>query len=293
MAAIEFLLTPFIACLLLVLINVYFGIHVIKREIIFIDIALAQIAALGSAVAMVIFHSLHPEAALEHEHQNAFTYIFSVGFIILAALIFTFLKHKKISIPLEAIIGITYAIATTGTVIILDKGAGGDVHVHDMLIGSILWVSRHQVTKLFIVVFLIGLFHLIFKERFRQRSNEGEHGSEKIKNPRLWDFLFYLSFGLVVIEAVNVAGILTVFAFLIIPASLSVMLSKQWKTRLLAGWGISLIAVIAGLYLSLEMDVPCSPVIILLLAIALFISLLISKFSGKTDAGSMNQTSKS
>ena len=283
MVAIEFLLTPFIACILLILINVYFGIHVIKREIIFIDIALAQIAALGSAVAMVVFHSMHPEAAYDHEHSNAFTYLFSVGFITIAGLIFTFLKHRQITIPLEAIIGITYAIATTGTVIILDKGAGGDVHVHDMLIGSILWVSWHQVTRLFIVVLLVGVFHLIFSGKFKYISDKLNPDSKKIRNPHLWDFLFYFSFGLVVIEAVNVAGILTVFAFLIIPASLSVLLSKQWKTRLLTGWGISLLAVVIGLYVSLKIDVPCSPVIIVLLAVALLIGLMFLKLSGKNN----------
>ena len=283
MVAIEFLLTPFIACILLILINVYFGIHVIKREIIFIDIALAQIAALGSAVAMVVFHSMHPEAAYDHEHSNVFTYLFSVGFITIAGLIFTFLKHRQITIPLEAIIGITYAIATTGTVIILDKGAGGDVHVHDMLIGSILWVSWHQVTRLFIVVLLVGVFHLIFSGKFKYISDKLNPDSKKIRNPHLWDFLFYFSFGLVVIEAVNVAGILTVFAFLIIPASLSVLLSKQWKTRLLTGWGISLLAVVIGLYVSLKIDVPCSPVIIVLLAVALLIGLMFLKLSGKNN----------
>jgi len=282
MVAIEFLLTPFVACLLLILINVYFGIHVIKREIIFIDIALAQIAALGSAVAMVVFHSMHPEAAYDHEHSNVFTYLFSVGFITIAGLIFTFLKHHQITIPLEAIIGITYAIATTGTVIILDKGAGGDVHVHDMLIGSILWVSWHQVTRLFIVVLLVGMFHLIFGGKFKYVSDRVNTDSKKIRNPLLWDFLFYFSFGLVVIEAVNVAGILTVFAFLIIPASLSVLLSKEWKTRLLTGWGISLLAVVIGLYVSLKIDVPCSPVIIVLLAVALLIGLMFVKLSGKS-----------
>ena len=282
MVTIEFLLTPFVACILLILINVYFGIHVIKREIIFIDIALAQIAALGSAVAMVVFHSMHPEAALDHEHSNAFTYLFSVGFITIAGLIFTFLKHRKISIPLEAIIGITYAIATTGTVIILDKGAGGDVHVHDMLIGSILWVSWHQVTRLFMVVLLVGLFHLIFRRKFKSVSDRLNADSRKIKNPHLWDFLFYFSFGLVVIEAVNVAGILTVFAFLIIPASLSVLLTNQWKARLLTGWGISLLCVVIGLYLSVKIDVPCSPVIIVLLAVALLLGLTFVKLSGRS-----------
>jgi zinc/manganese transport system permease protein len=287
MATIEFLLTPFIACFLLILINVYFGIHVIKREIVFIDIALAQIAALGSAVAMVVFYSLHPETAHDHEHHNAFSYLFSIGFITMAALIFTFLKHRKITIPLEAIIGITYAIATTGTVIIIDKAAGGDVHVHDMLIGSILWVSWHQVTRLFIVVLFIGLFHLAFRKKFILISRP-DAGSNEIKNPRLWDFLFYLSFGLVIVEAVNIAGILTVFAFLIIPASISIMLTTGWKKRMLTGWVIGLFAVIAGLYLSVKMDVPSSPVIILFLAVVLFIGLIFAKLLRKTDTISVN-----
>ncbi|MBN2213639.1 MAG: metal ABC transporter permease [Bacteroidales bacterium] len=281
MATIEFLLTPFIACLLLILINVYFGIHVIKREIIFIDIALAQIAALGSAVAMVVFVSLHPEIAHDHEHHNVFSYLFSLAFITMAALIFTFLKHSKITIPLEAIIGITYAIATTGTVIVLDKGAGGDIHVHDMLIGSILWISWHQVTKLFIIVLLVGLFHLIFRHKFRQISDRSSPDTMTVKNPYLWDFLFYLTFGLVVIEAVNVAGILTIFAFLILPASVSILLSRDWKRRLLTGWGIGLFVVVTGLYLSLKMDVPCSPVIIVLLAAVLTVTLLAYRLSGK------------
>jgi len=272
MIAIEFLLAPFVACLLLILINVYFGIHVIRREIIFIDIALAQIAALGSAVAFVIFRSLHPEAAHEHGYNNAFSYIFSLCFIILAALLFTFLKNRKISIPIEAIIGITYAVAATATVIILDKGAGGDVHVHEMLIGSILWVSWHRVTILFVVVLLVGTFHIVFRRKFLALTDTYTDKRINIKNPQLWDFLFYLTFGIVIIEAVNVAGILTVFALLIIPASISVILVKTWFTRILFGWIISLFISVIGLYLSWKMDLQSSPLMILFLGIVLIIA---------------------
>ena len=272
MIAIEFLLAPFVACLLLILINVYFGIHVIRREIIFIDIALAQIAALGSAVALVIFRSLQPETAHEHGHNNVFSYIFSLCFIILAALLFTSLKNRKISIPLEAIIGIAYAVAATATVIILDKGAGGDVHVHEMLIGSILWISWHRVTLLFIVVFLVGTFHIVFRRKFLALSDTYIDKKITIKNPQLWDFLFYLTFGIVIIEAVNVAGILTVFAFLIIPASISVILVKTWFTRILIGWIVSLFISVIGLYLSWKMDLQCSPLMILFLGVFLVIA---------------------
>ncbi len=277
MIAIDFLLLPFFACLLLGLINVYFGIHVIKREIIFIDIALAQIAALGTAVAMVVFAMSHPEAMHEHDHSNVFTYLFSLGFIILAALMFTFLKNKKIRIPLEAIIGISYAIAATGTVIILDKGAGGDVHIHDMLAGSILWVTWHKVTQLFIVVLLAGSLHIIFKRKFLALTDSHQSKENNLKNPRLWDFLFYLTFGIVIIEAVNIAGILTVFAFLIIPASISTIFTGRWWPKIWIGWIICVVTSTTGLYISWKMDIACSPVIIVLLGLFLILGLVIKK----------------
>ncbi len=140
--AINFMLAPFIASLLLISITVYFGIHVIKREIIFIDIALAQIAALGSAVSLVLLHlGIGQQDHHDHDSRTFLAYLFCL----LAAGVFTMLKNNKLKIPLEAFIGIAYAVATTSTVILLDKGAGGDVHVHDMLIGSILWVTWHQI----------------------------------------------------------------------------------------------------------------------------------------------------
>jgi zinc/manganese transport system permease protein len=274
MIAIDFLLLPFIACFLLGLINVYFGIHVIKREIIFIDIALAQIAALGSAVAMVIFVLIHPEVSHEQGHNNAFTYLFSLGFITLAALMFTFLKNKKISIPLEAAIGISYAVAATGAVIILDKGAGGDVHVHDMLIGSILWVSWHNVTQLFIVVVMVGTFHIVFRRKFIPLTDTYQNKNNVIRNSQLWDFLFYFTFGIVIIEAVNIAGILTVFAFLILPASISTIFAVKWWSKIWIGWIICLLTSSAGLYISWKMDIACSPVIIVFLGILLVLSIM-------------------
>lgn len=262
MLSIGFILPPLIACILIVLINVYFGIHVIKREIIFIDIALASIAALGSAFGLVLFH-------MDHEAKGFWPYIFSIGFISLASFAFTTLRHKKIAVPLEAIIGIAYAVATTLTVIILDKGAGGDVHVHDMLVGSILWVSWFQVLKLAVVVALVGSFHIIFRKKFAMITDSFHEACKELKRPRLWDFLFYFSFGLVVVEAVSMAGILTVFAFLILPASLSAFVSRSWLAKLIIGWIAGIVASFVGLLLSLKLDVPSAPVIIVLLGIFL------------------------
>lgn len=281
---IEFMILPFIACLILAGITIYFGIHVIKREIIFIDIALAQIAALGSSVAVVL------EETFTHQHihhaKNSVRtpeYALSLFFILLAAMVFTLLKNKRINVPLEAFIGITFAVATTGAVIILDKGAGGDTHIHDMLAGSILWVTSHQVMRLAIVVFIVALFHFIFRKKFKALTDSYNNHEKKFRDPKIWDFLFYFTFGFVIIEAVTIAGIITVFAFLIIPASISALFFTSWTKRVLAGLIIGAAVTFCGLFLSWEMDIASSPAIILFLAISLFLALIVQgvRIAGK------------
>ncbi|MFC2151054.1 metal ABC transporter permease [Bacteroidota bacterium] len=279
MTILEFMLAPLVACILLILINVYFGIHVLKREIIFIDIALAQIAAFGTAVAAVVHHALHEGHAHSHDHSedSMLAYLLALGFIIFSALVFSFLKNRKLGIPLEAIIGISYAFATTAAVIILDKGAGGDVHIHDMLIGSILWVSWAQVIKLAIVVALVGIIHFTLRKKFTQLSDNYHNKDCKMKASIFWDFLFYLTFGVVIIEAVNISGILTVFAFLILPASFSALFSQSWKTRIIIGSVIGIIVSAVGLYLSWNIDMPVAPLIIIMLAVFLLFGALYKK----------------
>jgi len=272
-AALDFMLIPFIACFILIFIMVYFGIHVIEREIIFIDIALAQIATLGSAVSLVL-NSLnigHQHNVHRHDSRTFMAYLFCL----IAAGIFALLKNKKLKIPLEAIIGIAFAVATTSAVIILDKGAGSDVHVHDMLAGTILWVSWHQVFRLFLVTLVIGGFHFLFRGKFKILTLNYKGIETNIDHPGLWDFLFYLTFGIVIVEAVSVGGILTIFGFLIIPASISVLFSTHWPARILIGLLVGGVATILGLYLSWVMDVPCSPTIILSLAVCLLLSVLL------------------
>jgi zinc/manganese transport system permease protein len=283
--AIDFMFAPLVASLLLIFILVYFGIHVIEREIIFIDIALAQIAALGSAVSLVLNTPGigHQHIGHEHDSRTFLAYVFCLA----AAWIFTMFKNKQIKIPLEAFIGIAYAVATTSAVIILDKGAGSDVHIHDMLAGAILWISWHQVFRLFLIVLVVGVFHYLFRHKFKSLTLDYKGNGTNTSNPRLWDFLFYFTFGIVIVEAVSTGGILTVFAFLIIPSSISALFAKNWTRRIMAGMLTGGIATILGLYLSWVMDVPCSPTIILFLALFLLVSVLIrfilksSKLAGR------------
>ncbi len=277
---ISFMFLPFLACLLLVGINVYFGIHVLKREIIFIDIALAQIAALGGTIAVVIEHLTESgldQAGHDHSHEgeSIVAYLISIGVTILAAAAFTYLKSKKLRIPLEALIGIAYAVAATGSVILLDKAAGGDVHVSEMMSGSILWVNWEQIGILALVVGLVGVFHYLFRNKFLSLTDNYHENGGKNGYSKLWDFLFYASFGVVVVHSVEIGGILTVFAFLIIPAAISALFSNSWSVRIALGLGLGTIVSICGLYLSKVLDVPGGPTVILCLGGALVISLVI------------------
>lgn len=275
----EFIIAPLFASVLLLTITSYFGIHVLKREIIFIDIALAQIAVLGSVVALYLDHTFQTHEIMigNLELSNLLAYISSLVFCLGAAVIFSFLKNPKINIPIEAFIGIAYAFATTATVIILDKGAGGDLHLHDMLTGVLLWTTWPQVFRLAIIVIIIGGFHVIFRKQFIQltKSYQGKSGS--IKKQQLWDFLFYFSFGIVIIEAVKIAGVLAVFAFLILPASISALYSTQWSNRIMIGLASGVVATLLGLHFSITLDLTASPLIILFLGMILLLGIIVRR----------------
>jgi zinc/manganese transport system permease protein len=282
----QFMLVPLLACLLLLVITSYFGIHVIKREIIFIDIALAQIAALGGVMLVFFDHEIHSHVARTGEIHMAdiLAYHASLLFCLGAALIFTYLKSPKIRVPIEAFIGIAYALATTATVIILDKGAGGEVHLHDMLAGSLLWTTWPQVIRLAIVLSLVGGFHLIYRRKFIELTALYHDASANMAHQRKWDFLFYFSFGIVIIEAIRVAGVLTVFAFLILPASISALFAIKWRQRILIGLGSGILAALVGLYLSITLDMTVSPLIIILLGVILLIGALTKKLLARHPA---------
>ena len=276
----QFLLVPLLASIVLLIITSYFGIHVIKREIIFIDIALAQVAALGGVFAIFLEHllDLHGAEAGSFNTSGIITYLASLVFCLVAALIFTYLKNPRIKVPIEAFIGIAYAVATTAAVIFLDKAAGGDVHVHDMLTGAILWTTWGQLARLAIVVALIGLFHFFFRDKFIALSEHYLSDKKPIDHFKRWDFLFYFSFSIVIIEAIHIGGILTIFAFLILPASVSTLFSTRWDYRIMYGLISGIIATFAGLYLSWTLDVTSSPLIILGLGIILFLVLIVKGF---------------
>lgn len=274
MEGLIFMLPPFAACLTLIGIHGYFGIHVLKRGIIFIDIAMAQIAALGVTFAFV----------LDIKPGHPLTYLFSLIFVSIFAYLFAVLKCKNPKICMEAIIGIAYAVATTAAVIVIDKAAGSHEHIKEMIIGSILWVQWPEIIKSLVVYALVGGVHRIFRHKFIPLSENYEQEKQKGRHVMLWDFFFYLTLGIVVMHSVRIGGILVVFAFLIIPSAISALFAVRWRARILIGWIIGTLVSIMGLFLSWQFDVPSGPAVVLFLGLFLFLVIIVKSLIPQKEA---------
>jgi len=264
---ISFLLAPFAACFIMVIIYGYFGIHVIKREIIFIDIALAQIAAVGATLAMIFWHA---------EEHGLTAYAMAFGCTVLGAGFYAMVGQRIKQIPHEAVIGVSYAVAAAGALFILALAAGGDVHLEHMLTGSILWAGWSDIILCGIVFGMTGLFHLVFRKRFMSLSDMME-SSDHHERSVLWDFLFYVTMGLVITLSVHIAGVLVIFSLLIIPAAFSALFADSWKKRIIIAWGMGLSATILGLVFSYVLDFSCGPAVVSFLGIILIAGALLQK----------------
>jgi len=254
---IQVLFLPFLACLILTGIHVYLGIHVISRKVIFVDIALAQIAALGATVAFLIGYDPRSEGA----------YYVSLGFAILAAVIFALTRTKHERVPQEAVIGLAYATAAAAAILLADISPHGAEHLHDLLAGSIVWVTPAQIIKTAILYTGIGIFHIIFRKRFLLISLHPEQAYDQGIRVRLWDFWFYLSFGVVITSSVQIAGVLLVFCYLVAPSVFAVMFFEDLRRRLLTGWAMAAFVSTIGLLFSY--DRPSGPTIMVCFAVAL------------------------
>ncbi len=257
---------PFLACLVLTGIHSYLGIHVIKREVIFVDLSLAQIAALGASIALVMGYEL----------DTPLSYWLSLAFTVAGAVVFAFSRSSKKRIPQEAVIGATYAVSASLLILVLSLADEGDEHIREALIGKLLLVSNAEVLKMFLIYGAVGLFHFIFRKNFFLISDSHDEAAKKL-NLKLWDFLFYVSFGIVVTSSVKIAGVLLVFSFLVIPASCAFLFSKVLKKQLLIGWGIGFLSSMAGMAASYWFDLPTAPTIICILGIILYSSIFLSK----------------
>lgn len=263
------MLWPLLACFILVGIHAYLGIHVVARKVIFVDLALAQIAALGAVYGVFL--------GLSFDQDVLVIKIASVIFTLLGAMLISFTRTNNEHIPHEAIIGIIYATALSLTVLMTANLPHGADEVQQMLAGSILWVSPKEVIYTGLLYAGIGLIHWIFRRQFFALSHDLANKNFSMSHLRLWDFLFYATFGVVVTSSVGMGGVLLVFGFLVIPSVMGVMLAKSTRARLLIGWLSGSLVSVAGVVFSYFLDLPSGPVIVVFLGLLLGITALIKE----------------
>ncbi len=254
----------FFELLILVGIHSYLGLHVLKRKVIFVDLALAQIAALGTTVGFLF--GIIP--------GTGGAYWFSLGFAILGAAVFSLTRIRSEKIPQEAVIGLTYAIAAAVSILVIDKAPHGAEHIKELLTGSILWVKWSTIGKAAMAYSLVGAFHFIFRKKFLLISENPDAAYKQGVNVRLWDFLFYVSFGIVITHSVGTAGVLLVFVFLVVPAITSIMITDVLWKQLAIGWSMGLIVSVIGLYFSYVFDLPSGPTVVAFYGLVLIITAL-------------------
>jgi zinc/manganese transport system permease protein len=266
-AMIEFLAAPFVASLILTGIHAYLGVHVVERGVIFVDLSLAQIAALGATIAILMpFSNGDPHAPVVYWVSLVFTFI--------GALVFSTIRSKRARIPQEAIIGICYAVASAAAILAMSKSVQETEHLKEMLVGNILSVSWQEVRTTAFVYGLIGLFHYIFRKKFLAISLDHSHSGAHGLSVRLWDFLFYASFGFVVTSSVSIAGVLLVFCYLIVPSVGAMLYAERIGPRLAIGWTMGTLVSALGVYLSLKIDLPTGATIVCTFGLVLILMAL-------------------
>ena len=254
-SVLAFLAAPFVASLILTGIHAYLGVHVVERGVIFVDLSLAQIAALGATIALLLpFTGGDPHAPV--------VYWISLGFTFLGAFIFSTIRSRRARIPQEAIIGISYAVASGAAILAMSKATSESEHLKDMLVGNILAVSWTDVGKTALLYSAIGLFHYIFRHKFLAISMNPKKAEADGISIKLWDFLFYASFGFVVTSSVSIAGVLLVFCYLIVPSVAAMLYADTIGRRLAIGWTMGTIVSAVGVYLSLKLDLPTGATIV-------------------------------
>ena len=249
---IEFLWAPFLACLVLTGIHVYLGLHVLARGVIFVDLALAQVAALGITVAYLAGHPIQSDAA----------YWYALTFTVGGAALFAVSRVARAPIPQEAIIGIVYAGSAAAAVLVVDRAPQGGEHIKQLLVGSILTVTPGEIARLAGLYAVIGALHLLIRRPLLEISFRPGAAAERGRWLRGWDFCFYVTFGIVVTSSVRIAGVLLVFSYLIVPAAVGALLSASVIGRLLIGWALGFLVSVLGLWASFAWDLPTGAAVV-------------------------------
>ncbi len=265
---------PFLMCLVLTGIHAYLGFHVIAREVVFVDIALAQIAALGATAAFLFGFDL----------ETWESYACGLAFTILGALVLALTRSRERHVSQEAVIGVVYAVSSAAAVLLADRSPHGAEHLRGMLVGSILSVSGAEVVKVGALYALIGLFHWLCRKPFFLISTDPATAYRDGWRVRWWDFLFYASFGVVVTSSVRIAGVLLVFSYLIVPALAAIVVGGRMRARLLVGWAFGTVVSVVAMLASAVLDLPTGATVVCAFGLILLGLGLYAKVAGRTGS---------
>ena len=279
---VQFLAAPFAASLILTGIHTYLGVHVVERGVIFVDLSLAQIAALGAIIAILL-----PVSG--GDPHSAAAYWISLLFTLIGAAVFSTIRSRRARIPQEAIIGIAYAVASAASILAMSKTTSQGEHLQGMLVGNILSVSWYEVWKTAVLYGAIGAFHYAFRRKFLTISMEPERAEAEGLSIRFWDFLFYASFGVVVTSSVAIAGVLLVFCYLIVPSVAAMLYADRIGPRLAIGWTMGTIVSALGVYLSLVLDLPTGATIVCTFGLVLVLMAAVRPLVQRTAAVDTHQ----
>jgi zinc/manganese transport system permease protein len=261
---------PFLMCLVLTGIHAYLGVHVLAREVVFVDIALAQIAALGATAAFL----------LGYELETWESYASGLTATLLGALVLSLTRTRQRHVSQEAIIGVVYAVSSAGAVLLADRAPHGAEHVRAMLVGSLLSVRPAEVSNVAVLYAAIGLLHWLCRRPFFLISTDPAAAFAEGWRVRLWDFVFYASFGVVVTSSVRVGGVLLVFSYLIVPALAGVALGGSVATRLLIGWVFGAVVSVLGMTASAALDLPTGATVVCTFGLTLLLFGLVAWLFG-------------
>ena len=262
----DLMIPPIVAGLVILSIHAYLGLHVIARGVIFVDLAFAQIAALGSTVGFLMGVA----------HDTPLALAFSMGFTLVGALIFSFSSLEETAVSQEAVIGITYVVASAAVILIAGFTAEGAEHIAETLTGTLIWVGWPEIIRMAVVYVILGVIYFIFRKPFLSLSLR----EANLPRPRAWDFLFYVLFGIVISFSVPVAGVLMVFSALVIPAVVAFLFTSRFGVALVIAWAVGAATLVTGVVVSFTLDIPTGPLLVCMFGLALVIALLIRSMMG-------------
>jgi zinc/manganese transport system permease protein len=262
----ELLFPPFVAAMIILLTHSYFGLHIIQREVIFVDLALAQIAALGSTVAFMTGAA----------HGSVQGYLFAFAFTLVGAMIFSLTRMKDSPVPQEALIGITFVVASAAVILLSSFSAEGTEHLQETMTGALIWVTWPTVAKVGLSYGAIGLLHFLLRRTMLAIS----FAPERVTRLKTWDFIFYATFGVAITSSVQIAGVLMVFSVLVIPSVIAFFYTRDFTKALLIAWGSGTIAIVSGLGISFTFDLTTGPVLVVTFGAILLVAMMFRRRFG-------------